>query len=129
MGPGCIIYLAAMRAIPLEMYEAAEIDGAGFWGKFFNVTVPFLKFLIVINFTGAFIGAFKAFDQIFLLTGGGPADATKVLGLEIWYNAYMYLRYGYATSMAWILGSLLIGFTLYQLRILSRVTFTTAKRD
>ncbi len=126
MGPGCIIYLAAMRAIPAELYEAAEIDGSGFWGKFFNVTVPFLKFLIVINFTGAFIGAFKAFDTIFLLTGGGPADATKVLGLEVWYNAYMFLRYGYATAMAWILGSLLIGFTLYQLRILSRVQFKTA---
>lgn len=126
MGPGCIIYLAAMRAIPEEMYEAADLDGAGVWSKFWNVTVPFLKALIIINFVGAFIAAFRSFEPIFIMTGGGPAESTTVLGLDIWRNAYMYLKYGFAVSMAWILGSLLIGFTMMQLRILSRLEFRTA---
>jgi ABC-type sugar transport system permease subunit len=126
VGPGCIIYLAAMRAIPEEMYEAADLDGAGFWTKFWTITVPFLRALIIINFVGAFIGAFRAFEPIFIMTSGGPANATTVLGLEIWRNAYMYLKYGFAVSMAWILGSLLIGFTVMQLRILSRLEFRTA---
>ncbi len=61
------------------------------------------------------------------MTAGGPAKQTTVLGLEIWYNAYVYLKYGYAVSMAWVLGSMLIGFTVLQLRILSRLEFRTAK--
>ncbi len=126
MGPGCIIYLACMRAIPEEMYEAADLDGAGFFTKFWTITVPFLRALIIINFVGAFIGAFRGFEPIFIMTSGGPANATTVLGLEIWRNAYMYLKYGFAVSMAWFLGSLLIGFTVMQLRILSRLEFRTA---
>lgn len=125
-GPGCIIYLAALRAIPEELYEAADLDGDTFWGKFRHITVPYLRPLIIINFVGAFIAAFRTFDSIIVMTGGGPANATQVLGLEIWFNAFVYLKYGYAVAMAWILGSLLIGFTVFQLRILSRLQFKTA---
>ena len=127
VGPGCIIYLAALQSIPEEFYEAADLDGAGFAGKFWRVTVPHLRALIIINFVGAFIGSFRGFEPIFLMTAGGPAKQTTVLGLEIWYNAYVYLKYGFAVSMAWVLGSLLIGFTVMQLRILSRLQFRTAQ--
>lgn len=127
VGPGCIIYLAALQSIPEDIYEAADLDGCGFWGKFWRITIPYLKALIIINFVGAFIGAFRAFDAIFLMTAGGPAKQTTVLGLEIWFNAYVYLKYGFAVSMAWVLGSLLIGFTVLQLRILSRLQFRTAQ--
>lgn len=126
VGPGCIIYLAALQSIPEDIYEAADLDGCGFWGKFWRITVPYLKALIIINFVGAFIGAFRAFEPIFIMTAGGPAKQTSVLGLEIWFNAYVYLKYGFAVSMAWVLGSLLIGFTVMQLRILSRLQFRTA---
>jgi multiple sugar transport system permease protein len=126
VGPGCIIYLAALRAIPEDLYEAADLDGDTFWGKFRHITVPYLRPLIIINFVGAFIAAFRTFDSIIVMTGGGPAMATQVLGLEIWFNAFVYLKYGYAVAMAWILGSLLIGFTVFQLRILSRLQFKTA---
>ena len=127
VGPGCIIYLAALQSIPEDIYEAADLDGCGFWGKFWRITIPYLKALIIINFVGAFIGAFRAFDAIFIMTAGGPAKQTSVLGLEIWFNAYVYLKYGFAVSMAWVLGSLLIGFTVMQLRILSRLQFRTAQ--
>jgi len=126
VGPGCIIYLAALRAIPEELYEAADLDGDSFWGKVRHITIPYLKPLIIINFVGAFIAAFRTFDAIIVMTGGGPANATQTLGLEIWFNAFVYLKYGYAVAMAWILGSLLIGFTVFQLRILSRLQFKTA---
>jgi len=126
-GPGALIYLAALKSVPEDIYEAADIDGANFWRKVTNITLPYLKPLIIINFVGVFIGAFEAMQQIFVMTGGGPARATHVIGLEIWYNAYMYLKFGYATAEAWVLGAMLIGFTIYQLQILKKVRFTTAK--
>jgi multiple sugar transport system permease protein len=126
-GPGSIIYLAALKGIPDEMYEAADVDGAGIWTKVWKITLPTLKPLIIINFVGAFIGSFKAMENVFVMTGGGPLGATHVMGLEIWYNAFMYLKFGYATAAAWIMGSMLIGFTMYQLRILREVKFSTAQ--
>jgi len=129
VGPGCIIYLAALRGVPEDVYEAADLDGCGFWGKFWRITIPYLKPLIIINFVGAFIGAFRAFEPIFIMTAGGPAKQTAVLGLEIFFNAYVYLKYGFAVSMAWVLGSILIGFTVMQLRILSRLQFKTASAE
>jgi len=127
VGPGCIIYLAALKSIPEEYYEAADLDGAGIWPKVRHITIPYLKPLIIINFVGAFVGAFRSFDFIFAMTGGGPLFSTHVVGLEIWYNAFLYLNFGYAVAAAWILGSLLVGFTLWQLRILSRIQFKTAE--
>jgi ABC-type sugar transport system permease subunit/ABC-type glycerol-3-phosphate transport system substrate-binding protein len=127
MGPGCLIYLAALKGIPEEIYEAADLDGAGILSKVRNITFPYLKALIIINFVGAFIGAARAFDAIFVTTGGGPVFSTHTAGLEIWYAAFMYLKFGYAVAMAWIVGALLVGFTLFQLRILSRVQFKTAE--
>ncbi len=125
-GPGCLIYLAALKGIPDEQYEAADIDGAGFWHKVVNVTYPNLKALIIINFVGAVIGGFKESGNIFVMTGGGPEDATMTTGLYIWYNAFMFLNFGLATSMAWIMGAMLIGFTLMQLRILNKLQFKAA---
>lgn len=127
MGPGCIIYLAALKSVPEDVYEAADLDGAGILSKVWNITLPYLKPLVIINFVGAFIGAARAFDFIFVMTGGGPVFSTHVAGLEIWFTAFMYLKFGYAVSMAWIVGAFLVGFTLLQLRILSRVQFKTAQ--
>ena len=126
VGPGCIIYLAALKSIPEDVYEAADLDGAGILHKIRHITIPYLRPLIIINFVGAFISAFRSFDFIFVMTGGGPMYATHVAGLEIWYNAFLYLKFGYAVAMAWLLGSLLVGFTVFQLRILSRLQFKTA---
>jgi ABC-type sugar transport system permease subunit/ABC-type glycerol-3-phosphate transport system substrate-binding protein len=125
-GPGCIIYLAAMKGIPEEMYEAADLDGAGIWTKIWRVTLPTLKPLILINLIGATIAAFQASQNILVQTGGGPMYETQTLGLEIWYNAFLYLKFGYATAAAWIMGSMLIGFTLFQLRMLRDLKFTAA---
>ncbi len=127
LGPGCIIYLAALKSVPEELYEAAEIDGAGFRRKVTLIALPYLKPLLIINFVGAFIGAFKSVDFILAMTGGGPAGATNVVGMQIFNQSFLDLKFGLATAMAWILGSLLLGFTALQLRTLSRVEFRTAK--
>jgi len=123
VGPGCIIYLAALHGIPEELYEAADLDGAGIWHKAWNVAIPFMKPLIIINFLGAFIGTFHTMQNIFVMTGGGPGDSTYVVGLYIFFNSFVWLEFGKATAAAWILGSLLIGFTIYQLRILRDLKF------
>ena len=129
MGPGCLIYLAALKGIPDDYYEAADIDGAGFIDKILFVVFPMLKALILINFVGAFIGSwYAASGNILLMTGGG--GNTEVADLHIWYKAFTYLKFGPATAMAWMLGFMLIGFTVHQLRMLSRVEFRTVdKKD
>lgn len=122
-GPGCLIYLAALKTIPEEQFEAAEIDGAGFWRKTAMIVFPGLKPLIIINFVGAVTAAFQSSQNILIMTGGGPNGATEVAALRIFYEAFMFLNFGPATAMAWILGAMLIGFTLIQLRRLSRMEF------
>ncbi|HCD32520.1 MAG TPA: hypothetical protein DER01_08925 [Phycisphaerales bacterium] len=127
MGPGCLIYLAALKGIPDDYYEAADLDGAGFVDKILFVVFPILKPLVIINFVGVFIGAWMSSANILALTAGGAN--TEVAGLKIFYEAFTYLRMGPATAMAWLLGFMMIGFTVYQLRILSRLEFkTTGKK-
>ena len=126
VGPGCLIYLAALKTIPEEIYEAADLDGAGFLGKAWHITIPSIKVLILINFIGAVVNAFRVSGYILAMTGGGPAGATKVMALKVFFEAFVYLRFGVATATAWVLGAMLIGFTVFQLRRLSRVEFRTA---
>jgi multiple sugar transport system permease protein len=121
MGPGCLIYLAALKGIPEELYEAADIDGATFTDKILFIVIPTLRPLLVINFVGVFIAAWQAEANILAMTAG--AAGTEVAGLRIFYQAFLFLRPGPATAAAWMLATLLIGFTLLQLRMLSRVEF------
>jgi len=122
-GSACLVYLAALKGIDDEVYEAAEIDGAGIWSKVFHITLPSLKPLLIINFVGAFIGAFHGMGNILVMTGGGAN--TETAGLHIFYKAFIFLQFGPATAMAWVLAFLLIGFTVYQLRILANLEFKT----
>ena len=126
LGPGCLIYLAALKTVPSDLYEAAAIDGSGFFGRLWNITIPMIKPLILINLIFAFIGAFLSSEQMLVMTGGGPDGATTVVGLEIFLNAFMFQRFGIATAMGWIIGFILMGFTVYQMKKLSNMTFKTA---
>ncbi len=126
-GAGSILYLAALKNISPERYEAADIDGANWVQKIRFITLPGLKPLILINLLGVFIGGFKAMENIFVLTQGGPLNATRTIGLEVWQNAFMYLKFGYATAAAWVMGSILIGFTLVQIQYLVKLRFSTAR--
>ena len=130
MGPGCLIYLAALKTVPEEIYEAADIDGAGIFHKVKHIAFPGIKGLVMINFVGVMIGTIKGGSEMVLaMTGGGPYTPygqTEVIGLHIFWQAYGFLRFGAATAMAWVLGSLLIGFTVIQLTRLSRMEFKRA---
>lgn len=123
-GPGCLLYLAALKTVPEELYEAADIDGATNLHKIFYIVLPRLKFLIVIQFIAAVVAAFKGgTESIMIMTGGGPNNATTIAALEIFFRAFIELDFGMATAMAWIVGALLIGFTAIQLKMLSRAEF------
>lgn len=126
-GPGCLIYLAALKTVPEEQFEAAELDGAGFLHKTVHVVFPGIKMLILINFVGAVAAAFHSSGNILIMTGGGPNGATEVLSLFIFFEAFTRLRFGPATAVAWIVGSMLVGLTIIQLKRLSRMEFKTAK--
>lgn len=122
VGPGSLLYLAALKTIPDELYDAADLDGAGLADKVLFIVVPMLRPLLTIHFIGVFIGAWlHAGGHILAMTGG--AAGTEVAELHIFYKAFVFLQFGPATAMAWTLGSLLIGFTIQQLRMLSRVEF------
>ena len=123
MGISSLIYLAALKGIPDELYEAAGMDGAGIFARLRYITLPQLMPLIIINFVGAFIGTFQSMGNIFLLTFGGPGKETMVMSMMIWLEAYSKLRFSTATAMAWTLGSALIGFAYLQIRMLRRVEF------
>lgn len=128
LGPGSLIYLAALKGIPEELYEASEIDGAGFRSKLKSIVFPYLKPLLVINAVGATIYGFKSSDAVLAMTGGGPNLATQVIGYEIWQRTFLFLKFGQGAAMAWMLGLLLMGFTAFQMRMLAKVEFRTAGR-
>jgi multiple sugar transport system permease protein len=127
MGPGCLIYLAALKGIADDFYEAADVDGATFIDKVLFIIFPILKPLLIIQFVGVFIRSWKSTANILAMTGGGYG--TEVAGLHIFYKAFIFLKFGPATAMAWTLGFLLIGFTVHQLTILSRLEFRTTGGD
>ena len=127
MGPGCLIYLAALKGIPDDLYEAADIDGASFTDQVLFIVFPTLRPLLIINFVGVFIASWQAEANILAMTAG--AARTEVAGLHIFYKAFIFLRLGPATAAAWMLACMLIGFTLYQLRILSRVEFRANREE
>ncbi|HHV36638.1 MAG TPA: extracellular solute-binding protein [Candidatus Cloacimonetes bacterium] len=129
LGPGSLIYLAALKSIPNELYEAAEIDGAGFFGKIRHIVFPSLKALIIIQLIAAFIVAAQSSDFILIMTFGGPNEATRVADLMIFEKAYLYLNFGLATTMAWMLSLLLMGFTVMQIKHISKMEFRTVSED
>jgi len=129
VGPGCLIYLAALKGIPDENYEAADIDGANFFHKIRYIVVPNLKALIIIQFIAAFIASSQQSGFILVMTFGGPNEATRVANLLIFEKAYLFLKFGVATTMAWMLGMMMMGFTVIQLRRLNKMEFKTASAE
>ena len=112
VGAGMVIYLAGLKGIPESLYEAARIDGAGRVRAFFNVTLPQLSPLIFFNLIMGIIGSFQVFTQVYVMTNGGPGNATLVYVLKLYREAFEYHKMGYASAMAWVLFMVLLGLTL-----------------
>jgi multiple sugar transport system permease protein len=112
-GYNCVLYLAGLQGIPAELYEAADIDGAGAWRKLRHITWPMLSpttfFILVISLIAGFQGGFIA---AFMMTDGGPAGATTTLMFYIYQRAFRWFEMGYASALAVILFLLVFGLTL-----------------
>jgi multiple sugar transport system permease protein len=122
-GTNMLIFLAGLQGMPQEVQEAAMIDGANRWQRFWRVTWPLLTpttfFVLVISC----IASFQVFEQVFVMTDGGPAYATTVLGLFIYLNAFRYNNMGYAAAAAYLLFALTLIVTLVQFRFQGRWTY------
>jgi raffinose/stachyose/melibiose transport system permease protein len=112
-----LIYQGGVRQIPTSMYEAAEIDGAGRVRRFFSITLPQLKYTIITSSTLMTVGSLTFFDLIFVLTAGGPGDATRVLALDMYKKGFQANLMGPASVIACILVLVGLGLALLLRRI------------
>jgi len=112
VGGSSIIYLAGLQGIPEHLYEAAELDGAGPMQKLRHVTLPMLSPVIFFNLIMGLIGSFQYFTQIYIMTNGGLQDSTLFYALNLFNRAFVDLRMGYASAMAWILFAITLLCTL-----------------
>jgi multiple sugar transport system permease protein len=117
VGYSMIIFLAGLQDIPRVYYEAATIDGAGAWKRFRYITLPLLKPTSVFVLIISFIGAFQLFDPIFVMTQGGPADATTTTVYYIYETAFEFLQLGYASALSVVLFAIILVASLIQLRV------------
>ena len=113
-GGGMILWLAGLQGIPTQLYEAAEIDGAGPIRKFRSITLPMLTPYIFFSLIVGVIGVFQIFAQALVLTGGGPADSTLFYVFYLFNNAFRYFKMGYASAQAWLLFFVILILTLLQ---------------
>jgi ABC-type sugar transport system permease subunit len=115
-----VIFLAGLQSIPTELYEAASIDGASRWDNFWRITLPLLQPVMLVNVTISLMGAFNVFDIPYIMTDGGPGNATLVMALHIYIRGFKFYRFGYAAAMNYILLAIvtLVGAT--QMRLMSR---------
>lgn len=114
IGYDITIFLAGLVNINAELYEAAEVDGATGWVRLRHITVPLMSPTIFFLLVVTVIGTFKAFNHIFVMTGGGPSDATTTASILIFQQLYAFNRYGYAAALAFILFTVILALTLLQ---------------
>jgi multiple sugar transport system permease protein len=116
IGGMMVIFLAGLKDIPEELYEAADIDGANAWRKFYAITIPMLTPIVLFNLVMSMIQSFQVFGEVQVLTAGGPYNSTLVYMLYLYRQAFTYLHMGYGSALAWVLFVLIISATLLLLR-------------
>jgi multiple sugar transport system permease protein len=119
-GASMIIWLAGLKGISPALYEAASVDGANVWQRFWNITIPQLTPYVFFNLIMALIGTFQIFGQAFIMTQGGPADSTLFYVYYLFNNAFRYGEMGYASALAWSLFVIVLILTIVQLRLSKR---------
>ncbi len=119
-GSPMIIFLAGLKAIPVSLYESASIDGAGWWYKFYRITLPMLTPVIFFNLVMQIIRLFLIFTRAYIITGGGPMSTTEVYALYLFREGIRYHRFGYACALGWIL--------LIVIAIITFIIFKTSNR-
>lgn len=120
LGVNMVLFAAGLAAIPAHYYEAAEIDGAGKWSRFWNITLPLLSPTTFFILVMSIIGSFQVFDIVYVLTSGGPLGTTKVLVFYLYEQAFKFFEMGFASAVAYLLFALIFILTLLQIRFLQR---------
>lgn len=115
IGFSMIVYMAALQSIPKDLYESADIDGAGPWTRFRRITLPLVSPTTFFLLVTGLISSFKSFDIIKVLTNGGPSYSTSVVTYYLYTTAFENLKTGYASSMAWILFGFVLLITVVQM--------------
>jgi len=130
VGTQIIIYLAGLKGIPQEYYEAVEVDGGGPWAKFRHITIPLLSPVVFFNVVMGFIGAFQVFDQAWILSAGSgrPNNATLTYMLNLYKQAFEFGSMGYASALAWVLFVIIMILTALVLRSSSLWVFYEAEK-
>lgn len=110
-GSPMLIFVAGLKQIPPELYDSAQVDGAGMLSRFFRITIPMLTPLIFFNFVLQMIAAFQVFTSALIVTNGGPADSTLFYTLYLYQQGFGNYQMGYASAMAWVLMAIIVIFT------------------
>ena len=120
-GAPMVIFLAGLQQIPRDLFDAAAVDGAGWWRKLASITLPMLSPVLFFNLVLETIHAFQAFTQAFVVSGGrgGPADSTLFYTLYLYERGFTEFRMGYASAMAWVL--------LVAIALITAVLFRTSR--
>ncbi|MEU6411233.1 sugar ABC transporter permease [Microbispora sp. NPDC046933] len=117
-----LIYLAGLSTMPGDLFEAASLDGAGHARTFASIVVPQLRGSIVLSSVIAFVAAMRTFDEIYVMTGGGPVNASKNTAYHIWESAFSFFKFGYGSAMAVVLLVVVLGLVLLGLRLARRAS-------
>lgn len=128
-GSPMLIFLAGLKQIPREFYEAAAIDGANGWQQFWRITLPLLTPIIFFNLVMQLISGFMVFTQAFIITGGAPLDTTLFYALYLYQRAFVSLQMGYASAMAWVLLAMIAVMTALVFRSSSYWVFYGSQED
>lgn len=115
-GTNMLLYLAGLQSIPTELQEAARIDGAGVWRTFFAVTLPLLTPTIFFNVVINIINSFQVFTNAYVLTQGGPNNATLTLVVFLYKQSFQLFHFGYASAIAWVVFAMILAMTLALVR-------------
>ena len=115
-GGAMLLYLAGLQGIPTALYEAAKIDGANAWHRFWHVTIPMLTPTIFFNLLMNIIGSFQVFTQSYIMTSGGPNNATLTMVLYLYRKGFEDFKFGYASAIAWALFAIILVFTIMVVR-------------
>lgn len=117
LGYNMIILLAGIQAIPNDVLEAADIDGATFWDKLFHVIIPMVKQVIIFCTITSTIGTLQLFDEPYILTEGGPVNATITLGMYLYNNGFRYLKFGYASAIGYVMTIIIALLSIVQFKL------------
>jgi multiple sugar transport system permease protein len=115
-GGRMIVFLAALQNVPLELYEVVELDGGGWWRKFYHVTLPMISPVLFLWFIIEVISGFQVFTEAYVMTKGGPLNSTMFYNLYLYYKAFDDFDMGYASALAWLLLIISLAITLIQMK-------------